>query len=202
MGLNFRIQQSSCLCSVLLVCLCLAEFIDHLCFIMRFKHCYFLKQAPWSRYPNSFFIECFYVLCSNNYLCHFLKNSDCYLSIFTSAYLLDMVHLGYLSTEGQVDLNPPDRRNLSGIVLRALRVPKHHSSNQGYMAGNPPGSGNKGTKGGRSKGKTEIRAVSKNIEKKVAFWNVNRGGGIDWPGLLTMNLFSEINAMQTQYVQL
>lgn len=58
-------------------------------------------------------------------------------------HLLDTVHLGYLSMEGQGDRYPPDRRNLPSMVLKALRVPQHHSSNQGDMAGTLPERGNK-----------------------------------------------------------
>lgn len=75
---------------------------------------------------------------------------------------MDTVHLGCLSKEGQDDLHPPDRRNLPSILLRALRAPKHYSSNQGDMAGNPPERGNERDK--------EREIKSKNLLLQSQLW--------------------------------
>lgn len=68
-----------------------------------------------------------------------------------SHHLSGTVLPGCLSKEGQGGLNHQDRRNPPSIVLKVLRAPQHHSSNQGDTAGNPPKRGNKRDKKRRRK---------------------------------------------------
>lgn len=97
-------------------------------FLARLSRCNYLNRFSQNAFPQTI-----------QNISHTNLRDSCALLL----HLLGTVHLGCLSKEGQGEGYLPDSRNLPSMVLKALRVPQHHSSNQGDTAGTLPERANK-----------------------------------------------------------